>query len=191
MLTDEMFVTLVQETAISSISSFVGITVVIIFITGSFFISFLTLLTVFFVDVILVAIMNMSDLTFNNITLVHLIASLGISVLYTVHISHTFLLVEPPKNLTRKRQRIFKTRVALSRIGSSVLHASIATLMAVLIVSINPRSYFLIVFSKLWLGIVIIGMINSFLIIPIILSLIGPSLEHEMKKSERRSSFFK
>lgn len=46
MLTDEMFVTLVQETVISSVGSIVAVTIVVFLITGSIFISIITLLTI-------------------------------------------------------------------------------------------------------------------------------------------------
>ena len=49
------------------------------------------------VYVFLLASMSVWNLTFNNVIVVHLLASLGLSVLYSVHIALTFLLVEAPK----------------------------------------------------------------------------------------------
>ena len=134
------------------------------------------------VDLFLIALIPLWNLTFNNIVVVHLVASLGLSVLYSVHISYTFLIVEAPGKLSTSKQRLLKARVALSRIGSSVLHGSISTLIAVIIVGIFAgNSYFFVVFFKMWLGIVGFGMANAFLLIPILLSLFGPTPDYEEK----------
>lgn len=129
------------------------------------------------VDLILIALIPLWDLTFNNIVLIHLVTSLGLSVLFSVKISIAFLRVEVPEleDLSKKEQRIWKTRLALGRIGTSVLHAIITILLAVSIVGIFARnSYFFEVFYKLWLGIVVMGTVNAFVSIPILLSFIGP-----------------
>ena len=176
MLTFEMFVGIVHETIISSACSILAIFLIVSFITGSFSISAVTVFSVSLVDLFLCATISAWSLTFNNIIVVHLVASLGISVLYTTHISHTFLLIEPPQQLEIRKQRLWKARVALSRIGSSVLHGGLATLLAVGIVGLLARrSYFFDVFYKLWLVIAVSGMANAFFLIPNILSFGGPT----------------
>ena len=106
-------------------------------ITGSLFVSGLVVFSVLIVNLFLAALIPVWGLTFNNIVVVHLIASIGISVLYSAHITHTYLLVEPPEGLIKSKQRIWKTRVALGQIGSSVLHGSISTLLAIMIVGLS------------------------------------------------------
>ena len=190
MLTQEMFVGIVQETLISSACSIIAICLIVSLITGSFAVSGLTVFSVLLVDLFLGATVSVWDLTFNNIIVVHLVASLGISVLYTTHISQTFLLIEPPSQLEVKKQRLWKARVALSRIGSSVLHGGITTLLAVGIVGLLARrSYFFDVFYKLWLVIAISGMANAFFLIPNILSFTGPTPDFKEKNEEREKIF--
>ena len=77
----------------------------------------------------------------------------------------------------------------MSRIGSSVLHGNISTLMALIIVGASANSYYFIVFFRLWLGIVLAGMANSFILIPIILSFIGPTPNYEDKNENRKKNF--
>ena len=96
MLIDEMFVVIVTETSLSSTFSLIAIFIVVLLITGSVRISGVTVMSVLLVDLFLIALIPLTDLTFNNLIVVHLIASLGLSVLYSAHISHTFLLVEAP-----------------------------------------------------------------------------------------------
>ena len=91
MLTYEQFVVIIQETIISSASSIFAVFLVVFIITGSIIMSTLTIFSVLVLDLFLIALIPIWGLTFNNIVLLHLVASLGLSVLYSVHISHTFL----------------------------------------------------------------------------------------------------
>ena len=192
MMNHENFVVIVKETMMLTIFSIVSIMIVVLFMTGSIFISLLTLFTIIQIDIFLVALMPLWDLTFNNVTLIHLVSSLGLSVLYSVDISMTYLWVEAPFHLSFDQQRTWKSRVALSRASTSVFHASLATLSAILIIGMsNPRSYLFIVFYKLWFGIILVGMLNAFVVIPIILSLIGPTPEMKEKIVQRKVTFFK
>lgn len=186
-----MYVVIVKETTISSICSVVAVMIVVFLMTGSIFISLLTLLTIFQIDIFLIALMPLWELHFNNVTLIHLVSSLGLSVLFSVKISHNYLLVETPGELEFKQQRVLKARVALSKTSATLFHAVLATLIAILIVGFNnPSSYIFIVFYKLWLGIVVYGMFNAFVIIPIILSLIGPTPDMTQKNMKRKEIFF-
>ena len=137
MLTQEMFVVLVTETMLSSICSMAAVFLVVILITGSLPISCVVSLSVLLVYLGLSALIPLWDLTFNNVVVVHLVASLGLSVLYSAHIAYTYLLVEPPLELPQKRQRVWKAQVALSQMGSSMLHGIIASAIAVIIAGVQ------------------------------------------------------
>ena len=103
-----MFVSLVQETVISTSFSVLAIVCVVLLITASPTVAIITVFSVLMIDLFLVALIALWGITFNNVTLVHLVASLGISVLYAAHISHTFLLVEAPTDIEKRQQRIWK-----------------------------------------------------------------------------------
>ena len=89
-------------------------------------------------------------------------------------------------NVTKKRN--VKARVALARTSSSMLHSAIITIFAIAAIGFGSESYFFEVFFKLWLGIVIFGLLNSFFFVPVVLSLIGPTPSEEMKDKQRRQS---
>jgi len=74
--------------------------------------------------------------------------------------------------------------------GSSVIHGGLSTFFAI-VVLVGARSYIFVVFFKLFFGIIVFGMANGFLLLPIILSFIGPVSEDEEVKIElqRRNSF--
>ena len=63
--------------------------------------------------------------------------------------------------------------------GSSVIHGGISTFLAIVVLG-GARSYIFVVFFKLWFGIIVFGMSNGFILLPVILSLIGPT--HGMEK---------
>ena len=96
MLTYAQFIVIVKESVISCASSLVAVFFVVLVITGSKRISTMSIFSVLLVDLFVIALIPISGLTFNNIVVVHLIASLGLSVLYSVHISYTFLIVGAP-----------------------------------------------------------------------------------------------
>jgi len=96
MLIYEMFTVIVQEAVISCVSSVFAVFLVVLIITGSLWISGLVVSSVLLVDLFLVALIPLWGLTFNNILVVHLVAGLGLSVLYSLQIAHTFLLVQAP-----------------------------------------------------------------------------------------------
>jgi len=68
--------------------------------------------------------------------------------------------------------------------GSSVIHGGASTFIAVMVLSM-AKSYIFVVFFKMWFGIVIFGMANGFILLPTILSLIGPVPDTAQKTEER------
>ena len=67
---------------------------------------------------------------------------------------------------------MYKAQQALSKMGSSVFHGGFSTFLA--IVTLAPaKTYIFLVFFRLWFGIIIFGMANGFMLLPVILSFIG------------------
>ena len=189
MLTQEMFIVIIFETILVFGCFLVTIFFLILILTGTFAVAFLVVFSVCLVNLFLLALIPIWGMTFNNLLVVHLIASLGLSVLYTSHISHAYIMAHAPDSFSQSKQRSWKAHVALSHIGNSVLHGSIATLLAVLIVGYSRNSYFFVVFFKLWLGIVVFSSANAFILIPIILSLWGPTPDYKDRDALREKKF--
>ena len=56
--------------------------------------------------------------------------------------------------------------------GSSVFHGGFSTFLA--IVTLAPsKTYIFMVFFRLWFGIIVFGMANGFMLLPVILTFIG------------------
>ena len=58
--------------------------------------------------------------------------------------------------------------------GSSVIHGAFSTFLAISVLGM-AKSYIFMVFFRLWFGIIVFGVSNGFLLLPVILSFIGPA----------------
>ena len=56
--------------------------------------------------------------------------------------------------------------------GSSVFHGGFSTFLALSVLA-PSKTYIFVVFYKMWCGIIIFGMANGFLLLPVILSYVG------------------
>ena len=149
---------------------------VVFVITGSLMAALSVFLSVLIVDMCLLAMIPLLGLTFNNVIVVHMLASVALSVLYSLLVTMDYLLMDVPVHLTRRKQesRKYKARLAISRTSSSVLHGIIATLIALFVVYLVIDSYVFSIFVKIWFGTASIGMLNAYLLVPTILSFVGP-----------------
>jgi len=103
MLVFEGFISIVRETAISSVSSIVAVFFVCVIITAGPIISALTVFSVIVVDLFLIALIPILGLEFNNVVVLHILASLGVSVLYSIQMTYQYLLIEAPLELTPRQ----------------------------------------------------------------------------------------
>jgi len=164
--------------------SVVAVFLVVLFVTGSIPVTLLVVFAVALVDLFLLALVQFWGLTMNSIVTVILVIGLGLAVDYSAHIAHTYLIVEAPNTMSIPEKRYFKAAVAISSMGSSVFHGGFSTFLAVLVLS-GARSYIFIVWFRMFFGIIIFGMANGFILLPIILSFIGPTPNPEQKILER------
>ena len=63
--------------------------------------------------------------------------------------------------------------MALQKMGSSVFHGGFSTFLAIF--ALTPaETYVFISFFRLWVGIIVFGMSNGFVLLPVLLSYVGP-----------------
>ena len=58
--------------------------------------------------------------------------------------------------------------------GSSVFHGGFSTFIAIIVLA-PSQTYIFLVFFRLWFGIILFGLANGFILVPVILSIIGPT----------------
>ena len=71
--------------------------------------------------------------------------------------------------------------------GSSVFHGALALFLAISALSYS-KSYIYTVFYKTWSGIIVFGMINGFIFLPVVLAWFGPvdKVKHRKKPQPQR-----
>ena len=67
--------------------------------------------------------------------------------------------------------------------GPSVFHGGFSTFAAI-IVTAPSQSYIFVVFFRLWASILFFGLMNGLILLPVILSFIGPTITLTAKESE-------
>ena len=171
----EQYVLFVHETGLSMALSIGACLIVILIITASIQATLLVAFCVLLVDIFLAALIFYWGLTFNPLVVIYIVMAIGLSVDYSAHISHSYLTTEVPDDKaynTKEKARIYKAQQALSKMGSSVFHGGCSTFVAIACLA-PAKTYIFVVFFRLWLGIIIFGMANGFMLLPVILSFIG------------------
>ena len=72
--------------------------------------------------------------------------------------------------------------MALSKMGSSVFHGGFSTFVSLSVLA-PSKTYIFVVFYKMWFSIILFGMANGFLLLPVVLSFVG-SVETVMDHSQ-------
>ena len=62
--------------------------------------------------------------------------------------------------------------MALSKMGSSVFHGGFSTFVSLSVLA-PSKTYIFVVFYKMWFSIILFGMANGFLLLPVVLSFVG------------------
>lgn len=152
--------------------------------TGSPRVTNMIIMCVGLVDLFLFALLYFWGVTLNSVTVVNIVIAIGLAVDYSAHIGHAYLTVKPPTHdregnlVSDMDRRNYKARGALREIGGSVFHGAFSTFLAILVLG-PSQSYIFMTFFKMWMGIIIYGCANGFILLPVVLSLWGPLTDLE------------
>ena len=75
-------------------------------------------------------------------------------------------------------KRIYKAKMALRKMGSSVFHGGFSTFLAIFVLA-PGKTYIFFSMFRLWFGIILFGMSNGFILLPVMLSFVGPVPSNE------------
>ena len=184
----ESYVVFGTEAIKSVVIALVGIYIIMLLITANMTVSTMILICVALVDLFLLALMYFWKLTFNSISVVNTTIAIGLAVDYSAHIAHGYMLSETPKvhpetgkECTDEEKRVLKARDALGSMGSSVFHGAFSTFLAIVVLA-PSESYIFKIFFRMWFGIIIFGVANGFILLPVMLSYYGPLPADSSKK---------
>lgn len=105
------------------------------------------------------------DLVIDSVSVINIVLAIGLAVDYSAHVGHTFMLETGSRD-----ERVIK---ALGSIGAAVLNGATSTILAVLLLAASQSYVFRVVFKQFFLTI-IIGAAHGLVLLPVLLSLIGP-----------------
>jgi hypothetical protein len=110
--------------------------------------------------------MHFWGLSLSAITTVQLILSVGFCVDFTIHISHAFMAATG----MNRNERVAK---ALDKVGVPIVHGAISSILGIFMLGF-ASSYVFQSFFKTMLLVILLGVAHSCLLLPVVLSFIGP-----------------
>ncbi|XP_046556092.1 LOW QUALITY PROTEIN: patched domain-containing protein 3-like [Haliotis rubra] len=117
------------------------------------------------------------DLSLSSVTMIHLIMSVGFSVDFSVHVCSAFLLGE-------RQHSSKKVKYAIVHASGPVLNGAISSFLGVIILVLS-ESYIFKSFFNIMLTVMLLGMLHAVFLLPVVLSLVGPT-ESPGKATEAR-----
>lgn len=175
----ESYVVFDRETIMNVSLALAAVFVIMFIFTANFIITIFVVLCVILVDVFLFGLLEFWGVTLNSVTVVNIVIAIGLAVDYSAHIAHAFLSVKPPtedkdgNKLSNHDMRVYKARGALGMMGTSVFHGAFSTFLAIAVLA-PSKSYIFKTFFRMWFGIIVFGVANGFVLLPVLLSLCGP-----------------
>ena len=174
----EMYFPFYNQTAMCLLLSVVAVLVIVFIFTTDLTITLLVAFSVCVTDFFLLGLVWYWGLTLNQIVVLNIIIAIGTSVDYSTHIAYAYLVTGIPEGSkeydTPQKIRSYKAQMALRTMGPSVFHGGFSTFIAIIVLS-PSKTYIFLVFFRLWFGIILFGMANGFMLLPVILTFVGPT----------------
>ena len=170
----EQYTNFSRDVAIQLVTAIIAIFVIVLIFSGNICTTLLVTMNIALVDLNLLALIWYWNLELNFVTVVNLILAIGLAVDYSAHIAHAYnFSVADPECKTNRERRKSKVRRTFTNIGNSVFHGAFSTFLAIVTISASSN-YIFRAFFKQWFAIIIFGMLHGFVLLPVILSFIGP-----------------
>jgi predicted RND superfamily exporter protein len=138
--------------------------------------SLLVVANVVLIDVELLASLKVWGLKLDSISSTCLIMAVGLVVDYSAHLAHSYM----QQSGTDRNARVAK---ALAEMGSSIALGGLTTFCGVMSLAAASSEVFR-TFFKMFVGIIILGILHGLVLLPVLLSWIGPTTDvHQQPKN--------
>uniref|UniRef100_A0A915HYU9 Uncharacterized protein n=1 Tax=Romanomermis culicivorax TaxID=13658 RepID=A0A915HYU9_ROMCU len=161
--------------AIIIVAVFIAISIILI----NPWISALIVIVLMLMIVVELGFMGLIHIKLNPISAVTLITAVGIRVKFTVHVALSFLTT-----VGTRAERVART---LEHMFVPVLHGGLSTLVGLIMLYFSKFEFIVMYYFLVMFFLVILGILSGLILMPIILSWIGPPVE---VKSFDNSSYF-
>lgn len=128
----------------------------------------------------LLGVLQVAGIAVNPVSYVALVMSIGLLVDFIVHVLLRYYEVQG--------DRVTRTKEMLRTMGSSVMLGGISTFLGVLPLAFSTSTIFFTIFVT-FIGLVVLGITHGLILLPVLLSVIGPeSVEVDNKDETERTS---
>ncbi|CDJ69283.1 Lipid/sterol:H+ symporter, related [Eimeria necatrix] len=164
---------ILPQTVSSLATAGCAVIVVSLFLLPSLRGALLVVFVLLIIDIVILGFMALWGLPLNLLTMVNLTISIGFSVDYATHTTHAFCHCMGQK----RGLRAFE---AVLLVGGPLLHGALSTQLAVVPLAFVD-SPVLSVFFKMTTLVIIVGVTHGLMLLPVLLSLIGPLQQSQQK----------
>jgi len=155
--------------------------IICLFVLANLQIACMVLIILAMIDICLMGSLWWINDYLNTVTAINLLISIGLSVDYSAHIAHSFMMSDGVNRDERVRK-------ALQHIGVSVFNGGISTFIAIL-PSGMAETYIFQTFVKMITLIVALGLYFGMVFLPVCLSFFGPPSYGDSKRdTSKRTS---
>lgn len=156
---------------------------VVVFIAALIFLADLSaalivLINIAVVDVCLLGFIHWFGMHINMVIAINVLLAIGLTVDYSAHIAHAYMHTSGTRDE--------RARKALEHIGVSVFNGGVTTFIATLALAF-ARTYVFQVFFRCFVLIVIFGQFFGVIVLPVVLSLVGPTVSYYKEETDRDS----
>ncbi|XP_011688297.1 PREDICTED: uncharacterized protein LOC105450244 [Wasmannia auropunctata] len=125
--------------------------------------------------------------TINIVSCIGLQLAIGLSVDYAAHIAHAFLNAESREDDDNARRT--RALIAVRHIGAAVIHGASTTFIGILMTSYS-KSFVFISFFRIFIMVILFGLWNGLILLPVVLSSIGPQSLRVTQQPQEMSEKF-
>lgn len=175
----QQYLTVWRATVIASMAALAAVFLSTLALLQSWRAAMVVLVTAIGVLSFLLGCMALADVRLNALSLVNLVASVGISVEFSVHVTHAFLRA--------RGSRADRAVKAIEGVGGVVLNGIVVTkILGVSVLAVAKSRIFVIYYFRMYLALVVAATLHGMVLLPAILSIWGPACTSIGSESEEQ-----
>merc|ERR1719510_744861 len=158
--------------------SLLSVVIITLLLLGNVYVCIIVLVMVIVTLVDIVGFLHFWGITIDILSAVNIVLAIGLCVDYAVHIAHAFLMS------SGSRQE--RATNAVKLIGAAVINGGTTTFLALLFCGLSS-SHVYQTFFKVFSLTVVFGLFHGLVLLPVVLSLLGPSQSTSDQASDGES----